>query len=175
MVTSSAVVGSSAISRAGRQISAMAIMARWRMPPESSNGYMSIARFGSGKPTRFSISIVRSRRSALVAVSWIFTTSPIWLPIVCSGDSEVIGSWKILPMRLPRMARISAQSGGSFKMSVVTPGRLGSENRILPVTFADRGRMPITAWLMTDLPEPDSPTSAVTLPGRMRRLARLTA
>ncbi len=38
MVTSSAVVGSSAISRAGRQISAMAIMARWRRPPESSKG-----------------------------------------------------------------------------------------------------------------------------------------
>ena len=31
----------------------------------------------------------------------------------------------------------------------------------------------MTAWLITDLPEPDSPTSAVTLPGRMRRLARL--
>ena len=38
MVTSSAVVGSSAISSAGRQISAMAIIARWRRPPESSNG-----------------------------------------------------------------------------------------------------------------------------------------
>ena len=33
----------------------------------------------------------------------------------------------------------------------------------------------MTAWLMTDLPEPDSPTSAVTLPGRTRRLARRTA
>ena len=31
----------------------------------------------------------------------------------------------------------------------------------------------MTAWLITDLPEPDSPTSAVTLPGRMRRLAPL--
>ena len=38
MVTSSAVVGSSAISSAGRQTSAMAIMARWRRPPDSSNG-----------------------------------------------------------------------------------------------------------------------------------------
>ena len=44
-----------------------------------------------------------------------------------------------------------------------------------PLTLAVRGRMPITAWLITDLPEPDSPTSAVTLPGRMRKLARLTA
>ena len=37
-VTSRAVVGSSAMSRAGRQISAMAIIARCRSPPESSNG-----------------------------------------------------------------------------------------------------------------------------------------
>jgi hypothetical protein len=37
-VTSRAVVGSSAIRRAGPQISAMAIIARWRRPPESSKG-----------------------------------------------------------------------------------------------------------------------------------------
>ena len=35
MVTSRAVVGSSAINTAGRQESAMAIITRWRMPPES--------------------------------------------------------------------------------------------------------------------------------------------
>jgi hypothetical protein len=35
MVTSSAVVGSSAISRSGPQASAMAITTRWRWPPES--------------------------------------------------------------------------------------------------------------------------------------------
>ena len=94
---------------------------------------------------------------------------------MCNGDSEVIGSWKILPMRLPRSARISGPSRGSFSMSVVAQDRSGSENRMRPVTLAVRGRMPMTAWLMTDFPEPDSPTSAVTLPGRMRKLARLTA
>ena len=35
IVTSSAVVGSSAISSAGPEASAIAIMARWRRPPES--------------------------------------------------------------------------------------------------------------------------------------------
>ncbi len=35
VVTSSAVVGSSAISRSGSLTRAMAIMARWRMPPEN--------------------------------------------------------------------------------------------------------------------------------------------
>ena len=35
VVTSSAVVGSSAISRSGLLISAIAIITRWRMPPEN--------------------------------------------------------------------------------------------------------------------------------------------
>ena len=38
IVTSSAVVGSSAISTDGLQESAIAIITRWRMPPENSNG-----------------------------------------------------------------------------------------------------------------------------------------
>ncbi len=37
-ITSSAVVGSSAISSLGSQDSAMAIITRWRMPPDSSCG-----------------------------------------------------------------------------------------------------------------------------------------
>ncbi len=63
MVTSSAVVGSSAISRLGLQESAMAIMARWRMPPESWWGYSSTRRSGTGIPTSLSISTDRSRAS----------------------------------------------------------------------------------------------------------------
>ena len=39
MVTSKAVVGSSAIKMAGSQAMAMAIMARCSMPPENSKGY----------------------------------------------------------------------------------------------------------------------------------------
>ena len=38
VVTSSAVVGSSAISRRGSLASAIAIIARWRIPPENSCG-----------------------------------------------------------------------------------------------------------------------------------------
>ena len=38
MVTSSAVVGSSAMRICGREMMAAAIMTRWRMPPESSCG-----------------------------------------------------------------------------------------------------------------------------------------
>ena len=48
MVTSSAVVGSSAISSFGLQASAMAIITRWRMPPESWCGYSRTRRAGVG-------------------------------------------------------------------------------------------------------------------------------
>ena len=47
-VTSSAVVGSSAIRMSGRQASAIAIITRWRMPPESWCGYSSTRRSGAG-------------------------------------------------------------------------------------------------------------------------------
>src|SRR5580658_3752044 len=59
MVTSNAVVGSSASSNFGPGASAMAIMARWRMPPENSCGYASSRRAASGIPTRSSSSIAR--------------------------------------------------------------------------------------------------------------------
>ena len=57
MVTSSAVVGSSAISSAGAQTSAMAIMTRWRMPPDSLWGYSSTRSRGEAILTRASISM----------------------------------------------------------------------------------------------------------------------
>ena len=50
IVTSSAVVGSSAISSVGLQASAIAIITRWRMPPESWCGYSSRALLRLGNP-----------------------------------------------------------------------------------------------------------------------------
>ena len=49
-VTSSAVVGSSAISSLGSLASAIAIIARWRIPPENSCGYWSTRRSRIGDP-----------------------------------------------------------------------------------------------------------------------------
>ncbi len=60
MVTSSAVVGSSAISRSGSVESAIAIITRWRMPPDSWCGYSRARRLASGIPTTRSISTARS-------------------------------------------------------------------------------------------------------------------
>ena len=60
-VTSRAVVGSSAMIRSGSFISAIAIITRWRMPPDSWCGY-SPARFSAfGMPTFLSISTARPR------------------------------------------------------------------------------------------------------------------
>ena len=63
MVTSRAVVGSSAMSSFGLQDSAMAIMTRCRMPPESWCGYSFTRRSGFGMCTSFSISTVLSMAS----------------------------------------------------------------------------------------------------------------
>ena len=60
MVTSSAVVGSSQISSCGLQHRAMAIITRWRMPPESWCGYSRMRFSGSGMPTMRSISTARA-------------------------------------------------------------------------------------------------------------------
>src|SRR5258706_10484097 len=60
-VTSSAVVGSSAINSMGSQANAIAIMTRWRIPPESLCGYSSMRRSGEGIWTRRNRSIARSR------------------------------------------------------------------------------------------------------------------
>ena len=69
-VTSSAVVGSSAMRSAGLQASAMAITTRWRMPPENSCGYCVTRSSGEGTPTSRSSSTARASarlaRQALV-------------------------------------------------------------------------------------------------------------
>jgi hypothetical protein len=89
--------------------------------------------------------------------------SPIWSPTVWSGDSEVIGSWKMIEISPPRIARISAPSGRAPRCRSARAHRI--LNRIWPpVMRRRRGRMPMIAWLTTDLPEPDSPTSATVPP-----------
>ena len=81
-VTSRAVVGSSAISSSGSLIRAIAIMARWRMPPENSCGYWSMRLFGFGMPTRpsMSMTLVRAAFLATFSCTWMASTS-CW-PIV---------------------------------------------------------------------------------------------
>ncbi len=158
MVTSSAVVGSSAMMSLGLHESAIAIITRWRMPPENWCGYWSSRRSASGMPTIFRSSSARARAAASLIFRWISSGSMIWKPMVSTGLSEVIGSWKIIAMSRPRISRIC---------SSVRSRRLRPSNRIRPPTtrpagFASRRMM---ASEDTDLPQPDSPTSATVSPG----------
>ena len=109
MVTSSAVVGSSAISSSGSQASAIAIITRWRMPPDSWCGYSSTRRSGSGICTsaQHLDGALRSASARLEPSGAAARVSAICRPTVSTGFSEVIGSWKIIEMRLPRICRIS--------------------------------------------------------------------
>ncbi len=76
----------------------------------------------------------------------------------------------------PRMARIAAPSGSSRVMSTGARVEPGAENRISPdVMRAVLGRMPMIAWAVTDLPDPDSPTSATVVPVGMPNEIRSSA
>ena len=76
-VTSSAVVGSSAMSTSGSFDKPIAIIARCRIPPENWWGYSWARRSGSGMRTRRSSS---GTRLGLLGVnrSWAFIASSIW-------------------------------------------------------------------------------------------------
>ena len=119
-VTSSAVVGSSAISSFGEQASAMAIITRWRMPPDSSCGYCFTRRSGSGNADDHEAVDGALHGGLLSRVPGAGSSvSPICRPMVRTGLSDVIGSWKIIEMSLPRILRISASV---FSKQVRRPG-----------------------------------------------------
>ncbi len=86
----------------------------------------------------------------------------IWSPIRISGLSAVIGSWNTIAMRLPRRRR----SRAAPTLSTFSPW-----SRISPAEGVKMGgRSPITALAVTDLPEPDSPTTQTISPGATSRL-----
>ena len=77
--------------------------------------------------------------------------SPIWSPMLRSGFSAVIGSWKIMAMRAPRRRRISASDFAS---------RSSPASSTCPAaTRTPSGSRRITALAVMDLPEPLSPTT----------------
>ncbi len=160
-VTSSAVVGSSAIRRRGLQASAMAIIARCRRPPDSSNGYWASRRSAAPTPTRRSSSIARSRRAAGGRSVCRRRLSSIWKPTVQTGLSEVIGSWKIMAAVLPRTSRIA-------RSDRLSSSRPASRSRRARTTAGGSGRSRITARAVRLLPQPDSPTRPKVPPAARR-------
>ena len=96
IVTSRAVVGSSAMSRSGSQASAMAIITRWAMPPDSSCGNDLSRRSGSGMPTIRSSSRARSWAASPVILRCSSRTSLICQSTSRTGFSDEVGCWKIM-------------------------------------------------------------------------------
>ncbi len=156
MVTSRAVVGSSAMSSSGSQARAMAIITRWAMPPDISCGKLRRRRSGSGMPTILSSCRARSRAARPLSPRWMRRTSSIWRPMSQTGFSDEVGCWKIMLIRSPRILRISSDD----RVSRSRPSNQTSPASILP-GLATRRRM---LRLVTLLPQPDSPTRPMISP-----------
>ena len=115
-VTSSAVVGSSAISTSGLWTSAIAIIARWRMPPENWCGKSDARSFAFGMPTAPSSSTARCHASFFETSACAWTASAIWAPTRYIGCRQANGSWKIIETSRPRI--FCSSSGFSASRSV---------------------------------------------------------
>ena len=88
--------------------------------------------------------------------------------MLSTGFRLVTGSWKIIAMSRPRMARTSASG-------IVSRSR--PWNSMLPLTVA-LGTMPVRpmmALAVTLLPQPLSPTRPTSSPGATSKLTRFTA
>ena len=167
-VTSRAVVGSSAISILGSHESPMAIMARCRMPPDSSCGYCLTRRSGELMPTCANAAMARSSASDLPTSMCSRMASAIWKPMVNTGFRLVIGSWKIIAISPPRTRRISSSEQASRS-------RPSSEIEPEGMRAGGISRSRITVSAVTLLPDPDSPTMPMDLPRGRRKLTPSTA
>src|SRR6476660_487852 len=169
IVTSSAVVGSSAISSLGSQAIAIAIITRCCWPPESCDGNESMRRSGSGMPTSRSRSTARLRAARPDLPMCRRSTSSSCQPTVKTGFSDVIGSWKIIEMSAPRSLRSSPIGSASRLRPPYSTSLAGSM-----IEFSG-GSSPSIASDVTDLPDPDSPTSATVLSRGMSNEMPFTA
>jgi hypothetical protein len=83
--------------------------------------------------------------------AWIENISPIWSPMVRSGLSAVIGSWKIMAIPVPRTRRMSA----ALAFARSRPSNITRPASMLTPSGSSR----MMALAMIDLPDPDSPTT----------------
>src|SRR5919199_6156327 len=101
-------------------------------------------------PTAFRSSSARARACFFVTSRWSWIASTSCAPIRWTGFSDVIGSWKIIAMSLPRMSRRRVE----LMVSRFSPLKIAS-----PLESVFRfGFSPMIVRQVTLLPEPDSPT-----------------
>src|SRR3954447_16066742 len=116
-----------------------------------------------------SSSIARARAfSRLIPRSCSRSASAICCPTVITGFRLVIGSWKIIPIWLPRSFRSSL--AGIFSRS--RPSKRISPPTIRPGGLWISPRIDIAVTL---LPDPDSPTTPNVSPGWRSQLTSFTA
>ena len=124
-------------------------------------------------PTWFKSSAARSVAARALIPRWIRKLSQICAPTVCTGLSDVIGSWKITEATPPRTWRITRS--GVPTSSYVLPSRAASRADPLIVQYGAGGVRPSSPRQVTLLPELVSPTSASVSPRRTEKLTSRTA
>ena len=115
-----------------------------------------------------SISTAFVQACARLTFSCNSMASAIWLPMVSTGLSDVIGSWNTIAMSLPRTARIASSSSASKSM----PASLTEPPAIRP---GGSGTSRIRDNAVMLLPQPDSPTMASVSCGASEKLTPSTA
>ena len=100
---------------------------------------------------------MRARAVCPLMPLWRRRISPICASIVCSGLSEVIGSWKMIEISLPRISRISFSAAVNSSRPRKRMWPEGCE----ALGYGNSFRIDNA---LTDFPEPDSPTSATHSP-----------
>ena len=129
IVTSSAVVGSSAISTFGLHATAMAIITRWRMPPESWCGYSSMRRAGAGMPTSSSSSIVAVARRRAVEPEVV---AQHLADLAADGEDRVQRRHRLLEHEGDRRARARSRRLASSVVSRSRPLEAHGARRAAP-------------------------------------------
>ena len=155
---------------AGSQASAIAIITRWRMPPESSCGYcVRRAAPASGMPTRASSSTAaRARRVAAEPAVQLERLADL----VADPEHRVQRRHRLLEDHADLARRGRARSAASRSREQVAAVEAGSRRVDAPAASASRRR---SESAVTDLPQPDSPTSASVSPAASARSTPRTA
>ena len=112
--------------------------------------------------------MARIRACLRLSFSWMRAISAICRPTVCTGLSAVSGSWKIMAISPPRIDRI--RSSPTLRRSSPFQNTPSAS-----MTAGGVGMRPTMLIAVTDLPEPDSPTTAKTSPRLMSKLTPSTA
>ena len=160
IVTSSAVVGSSAISSSGEQDSAIAIITRWRMPPENSCGYerAPLARARDADALQQLDGAVAAPRPCEIRLVRADLLDDLVADPVdrVQRRSSGPGRPSRSPRRgCPRSSSLGRRRAARCRRSCAEPSKRALGERVSPISVI----------AVTDLPEPDSPTIARTSPG----------